>query len=147
MVMPPAALIPVHTVVMLGSGVTRTMIMWRYVMRGTLLPFLLGSVIGAAAGAKIFIALSPSLLQAILGIFILLVTWMPRLGRVGAERGRFAFLGFGTTFLGVFVSATGTLLAPFVASAAATTIIRTGRSGNEICPLCPCLGQGRNDAA
>ena len=118
MVMPPAALIPVHTVVMLGSGVTRTMIMWRYVMRGTLLPFLLGSVIGAAAGAKIFIALSPSLLQAILGIFILLVTWMPRLGRVGAERGRFAFLGFGTTFLGVFVSATGTLLAPFVASAA-----------------------------
>ena len=43
---------------------------------------------------------------------------MPKLGRIGAERGRFAFLGFGTTFLGVFVSATGTLLAPFVASAA-----------------------------
>ena len=42
---------------------------------------------------------------------------MPKLGRLGAERGRFAFLGFGTTFLGVFVSATGTLLAPFVASA------------------------------
>ena len=41
---------------------------------------------------------------------------MPNLGRFGAERGRFAFLGFGTTFLGVFVSATGTLLAPFVAS-------------------------------
>ena len=56
-------------------------------------------------------------LQAILGAFVLLVTWMPRLGRVGAEGGRFAFLGFGTTFLGVFVSATGTLLAPFVASA------------------------------
>ena len=46
------------------------------------------------------------------------MTWMPKLGRFGAERGRFAFLGFGTTFLGVFVSATGTLLAPFVASAA-----------------------------
>jgi uncharacterized membrane protein YfcA len=43
---------------------------------------------------------------------------MPRLGRVGAERGRFAVLGFATTFLGVFVSATGSLLAPFVASAA-----------------------------
>ena len=43
---------------------------------------------------------------------------MPKLGRIGAEGGRFAFLGFGTTFLGVFVSATGTLLAPFVASAA-----------------------------
>ena len=43
---------------------------------------------------------------------------MPKLGRFGAEGGRFAFLGFGTTFLGVFVSATGSLLAPFVASAA-----------------------------
>ena len=43
---------------------------------------------------------------------------MPQLGRVGAQRGRFAVLGFGAVFLGVFVSATGTLLAPFIASAA-----------------------------
>ena len=46
----------------------------------------------------------------------MLVTWMPKLGRFGAERGRFAILGFTTTFLGVFVSATGTMLAPFVAA-------------------------------
>ena len=57
MVMPPAALIPVHTVVMLGTGAARTMIMWRHVMRGTLVPFIIGSVIGAAAGAKVFVAL------------------------------------------------------------------------------------------
>jgi uncharacterized membrane protein YfcA len=117
MVMPPTAVIPVHTVVMLGSGITRTLIMWRYVMRGTLLPFIVGAAIGAAAGAKVFVALPMGVLQAILGGFILLVTWMPRLGRFGGERGRFAVLGFGTVFLGVFVSATGTLLAPFVASA------------------------------
>jgi uncharacterized membrane protein YfcA len=41
---------------------------------------------------------------------------MPNLGRFGAERGRLAGLGFATTFIGVFVSATGTLLAPFVAA-------------------------------
>ena len=41
---------------------------------------------------------------------------MPNLGRGGAVGRRFAMLGFATTFLGVFVSATGTLLAPFVAS-------------------------------
>ncbi|MPZ57463.1 MAG: TSUP family transporter [Rhizobiales bacterium] len=116
--MPPAALIPVHTVVMLGAGVTRTMIMWRYVMRTTVLPFVIGAAIGAAVGATVFVSLPTSMLLGILGAFILLVTWMPRLGRIGAERGRFLFLGFGTTFLGIFVSATGTLLAPFVASAA-----------------------------
>jgi uncharacterized membrane protein YfcA len=116
--MPPAALIPVHTVVMLGAGITRTMIMWRYVMRATVLPFIAGCAIGAAVGAKVFVSLPTSFLLGILGAFILLVTWMPRLGRIGAERGRFLFLGFGTTFLGMFVSATGTLLAPFVATAA-----------------------------
>jgi uncharacterized membrane protein YfcA len=116
--MPPTVVIPVHTVVMLGTGLSRTVTMWRYVMRGTLVPFIIGSVVGAAIGAKVFVALPITALQAILGAFVLLVTWLPNIGRVGAERGRFAFLGFGTTFLGVFVSATGTLLAPFVASAA-----------------------------
>jgi uncharacterized protein len=118
MVVPPSVVIPVHTVVMLGTGAARTLIMWRHVMRGTLLPFVIGSAIGAAAGAKVFVALPITHLQAILGAFVLLVTWLPKLGRIGAEGGRFAFLGFGTTFLGVFVSATGTLLAQFVASAA-----------------------------
>jgi len=116
MVMPPLVLIPVHTVVMLGAGATRTMIMWRNVMRPSVLPFVIGSAIGAAAGAKIFVALSTMWLEFILGGFVLLVTWMPNLGRFGAERGRFAILGFMTTFLGVFVSATGTLLAPFIAA-------------------------------
>ena len=37
---------------------------------------------------------------------------------MGAERLRFGFLGFAATFLGMFVSATGTMLSPFVASAA-----------------------------
>jgi len=116
--MPPTAVIPVHTVVMLGTGLSRTVVMWRHVMRGTLLPFIAGATIGAVLGANVFVALPMAALQAILGGFILLVTWMPRLGLVGAERGRFAALGFGTTFLGVFVSATGSLLAPFVAAAA-----------------------------
>jgi uncharacterized membrane protein YfcA len=118
MAMPPLALIPVHTVVMLGTGAARTVMMWRYVMHGTLVPFIVGAAIGAAAGAKIFVSLSAGWLYLILGVFTLLVTWMPHFGRLGAERGRFAVLGFVATFLGVFVSATGTLIAPFIASAA-----------------------------
>src|SRR5258705_4534670 len=117
-VLPPAVLIPIHTVVQLGSGVSRTFIMWRYVMREALAPFVVGAVIGAVAGAKIFVSLPIAMLQGILGLFILTVTWMPKLGRFGTERTRFAALGFGTTFLGMFVSATGTLLAPLVAGSA-----------------------------
>lgn len=118
MVMPTAALIPVHTVIQLGSGLTRTIIMWRHVMRGTVLPFVIGAGLGAAAGARIVVALPTAWLLLFLGIFILTVTWMPSFGRVGGERNRFAILGFACTFLGMFVSATGSLLLPFVASAA-----------------------------
>ena len=48
-VMPPTVVIPVHTVVMLGTGAARTVVMWRHVMRGTLLPFIVGAGIGCAA--------------------------------------------------------------------------------------------------
>src|SRR5215471_20756784 len=117
-VLPPAVLLPIHTVVQLGSGITRTLMMWRHVMPGTLPPFVVGAIIGAAAGAKIFVALPITILQGILGLFIIVATWLPRLGRVGEERARFVVLGFGTTFLGMFVSATGTLLAPLIAGTA-----------------------------
>jgi uncharacterized membrane protein YfcA len=117
-VLPPAVLLPIHTVVQLGSGITRTLMMWRHVMRGTLPPFIVGAVIGAAAGAKIFVALPINILEGILGLFIIVATWLPRLGRIGGERTRFIVLGFGTTFLGMFVSATGTLLAPLIAGTA-----------------------------
>ena len=88
-VLPPAVLIPLHTVVQLGSGVSRTFFMWRYIMSGAITPFVIGAVLGATAGAKIFVSLPVTMLQGILGAFILVVTWMPRLGRIGAERTRF----------------------------------------------------------
>ncbi len=117
-VMPAASVVPAHTLVQLGSGFTRAFLMWRWIMRGTILPFVLGAIVGAALGARTFVALPQSMLLGILGVFILIVTWLPNLGRLGAERGRFAVVGFAATFLGVFVSATGTIVAPFVASAA-----------------------------
>ena len=117
-VMPPLVLVPVHTVVQLGSGVSRTIIMWRYVIKSTIPPFVVGAVLGAAVGAKTFVALPTHVLLGMIGTFILIVTWLPKLSKMGAERGRFAVLGFAATFLGMFVSATGTLITPFVASAA-----------------------------
>lgn len=113
---PPGVLIPVHTLVQFGAGASRTILMWRHVMKGTLIPFILGSIVGAFAGGQIFISLSTVTLQAIVGVSILILAWMPSIGRFGPERGRFTLLGFGSTFLGVFVGATGSFLAPFVAA-------------------------------
>ena len=117
-VLPPVVLIPVHTLVQLGASCSRTVMMWRFVMRNAMLPFLLGAAIGAAVGARVFVELPVTALQGIMAVFILVIAWLPKVGRVGNMHGRFAVLGFGASFLGMFVSATGTLLAPFVASAA-----------------------------
>lgn len=116
MVMPPASLIPVHTVVQLGVGSSRLVLLWRFILWPTVLPFLIGSILGAALAAPIFVNLPSAVLQGIVGLFILLVAWMPDFGRIGPEKGRFAILGLGMTFLAMFVSSTGSLLAPFVAS-------------------------------
>lgn len=117
LIFPPAILVPLHTVVQLGTGSSRVLIMWRHVLKDLLLPFSIGAAVGAAAGAQIFVALPTAVLQGTIGAFVLVLAWLPKFGRVGPQKRRFAVLGIGTTFLGMFVSATGTLLAPFVASA------------------------------
>lgn len=114
---PPAVLIPMHTVVQLGSGLSRAFAMWNYVLKPLLVPFAVGCLAGAAVGAGIFVSVPQGLLLGGLGLFVLVITWLPQIGQFGPERGRFALLGFGVTVLGVFVSATGTIVGPFVASA------------------------------
>lgn len=113
-VFPPVVVVPLHTLVQLASNVGRVAIMWKYVVRELLLPFSIGAIIGAAAGAQIFVALPTGLLQGIIATFILLAIWLPKIARAGGTRGRFTVVGFAATFLGVFVSATGTLVGPFV---------------------------------
>ncbi len=117
MFFPPAILIPIHTLVQLGVGTSRVLLMWRYILMSTLLPFTIGAGLGAAAGAQIFVTLPAALLYGVLSVFIVTVTWLPNLGLIGPHHGRFALLGGSATFLGIFVSATGTLVSPFVAAA------------------------------
>lgn len=114
---PLAVLIPMHTLIQLGASTSRVFMMWRYVKKTLILPFAIGSCVGAFTGAQIFVTLPSATLQGILGIFILIVMWTPRLGAGGPERLRFGVLGWAATFLGIFVSATGTFLSPFVAHA------------------------------
>lgn len=114
---PPALLVPLHTLAQLGASTSIAFFLRRFILRPTVIPFLVGAAIGAALGGQIFISLPAALLQGIIGMFILLLAWMPKFTRMGTERNRFAVLGFASTFIGMFVSATGTLIAPFVANA------------------------------
>ncbi|PPR11257.1 MAG: hypothetical protein CFH41_00837 [Alphaproteobacteria bacterium MarineAlpha11_Bin1] len=117
-VFPPALLIPIHTIVQLGAAASLGISRWKYMMWDTVAPFLIGTIVGAAVGGQIFINLPENVLLLTLAISILILLWVPSLARFGPERGRFLFVGFIVTFLGVFISATGTLLATFTAAKA-----------------------------
>ena len=71
MILPAQALIPVHGLVQLGSNSGRALIMLRHVERSVLLPFLLGSLAGAALGGVIAVQLPPAWLKIGLGAFVL----------------------------------------------------------------------------
>ena len=72
----PATLLPLHTIIMLLTSVHMVFMFWRHILKATVLPFLAGAIVGATLGANIFIALSAAILQGIIGIFILILTWL-----------------------------------------------------------------------
>lgn len=112
---PVAALIPLHGAVQLGSNSGRAWHQRAHVRWDIFGPFLIGSLVGAVAGAFLVAQLPDALLKLILGAFIIAITWtkipgFDRLGRRGLAVGSAV-----TAFVTMFVSATGVLLASFFA--------------------------------
>lgn len=112
--MPPAAVIPLHGVIQLGSNAGRALILRHAVDRKVLAWFALGALVGAALGGSVVITLPPGVLELILGLFILYSVWGPSFRQLRiADRG-FALVGVATTFVTMFVGGTGPLVAAFV---------------------------------
>ncbi|MDQ0324727.1 putative membrane protein YfcA [Rhodopseudomonas julia] len=116
--LPVPALIPVHGVVQLGSNAGRALLQRRHAEWRLIWPFLVGSVIGAALGARFVVALPEALLKTGLGLFILVMIWtkLPAM-KLGAQRLLFGFVGLFSTFLTMFFGATGPFVAAFVGPA------------------------------
>ncbi len=113
-VFPPVALLPVHGVVQAGSNVTRTIIAHRLVLKQAIIPFAIGAVLGSAIGGRIVVSIPLSLLQTILGIFMLYVCFSPKITAGMPTQKRFFALGMIGAFISMFIGATGTILAPWV---------------------------------
>jgi uncharacterized protein len=109
---PTAAIVPVHGIVQLGSNVGRAGLMRRDIDRKLLLYFVGGSLIGAAIGGQIVVALPTPYLQLALALFILYATWGPKPVAAEGSVKTLAIGGAFSTLLTMFVGATG----PFVAA-------------------------------
>jgi uncharacterized membrane protein YfcA len=112
-VMPPAAIIPVHGVVQLGSNAGRAAMLMRHVHRPALPGFLLGSVIGSAMGGVVVVDLPPGLVQIGLGLFII---WSVLAKPPAWLTGQPWIAGGISSFLTMFFGATGVFVANFTKS-------------------------------
>lgn len=110
-IMPAHALIPVHGVVQIGSNAGRALVTIRHVNTTVLLPFTLGTGIGALIGGAVAVELPGDVLRIVLGLFILYSVW----GKIPtAAKGRSGAIvtGVFSSFLTMFIGATG----PFVSA-------------------------------
>lgn len=108
---PPAALIPTHGVIQLGSNLGRASLLFRSIHRPALPAFALGSAIGVALGGSVAINLPAAWVQIGVGGFI---AWSV-LGRPPRGVRDWPFLvGLVSSILTMFFGATGPFVATYV---------------------------------
>jgi uncharacterized membrane protein YfcA len=113
LLLPPAALIPVHGIVQLGSNAGRVGIMLKDVVWRPVLPFVIGTVIGAGLGAMVVVQLPPWAVQLALGNFIIWAVF----AKLPPIQQRYILLGgIVSSFLTMFFGATGNFIAAMVKS-------------------------------
>ncbi len=113
-VLPPLAIVPVHGVVQLGSNVNRAVMMHRHIDWPVITVFLPGAILGATLAGLFLVQLPAYILQLSIACFVLYLCWGPKLPKLAlGQRGVF-FAAILTTFAGMFVGASGPLVAAFI---------------------------------
>jgi uncharacterized membrane protein YfcA len=112
--LPAEALIPVHGIVQIASNVSRAAFGIRHIDWRIFRTYAAGAVVGALLGSQIVPYISWDNMPLILGAFILLFTWIPRIGSAPDLPGKFAILGMFQTSLSLFIGIAGPLNMPFL---------------------------------
>jgi uncharacterized membrane protein YfcA len=111
---PPAAIIPVHGMVQLGSNAGRATLTWRHTDWPAMAAFAPGVLVGAGIGAWLLVDLPEHLWQLTIAGFVLYLCWGPALPKGAFGRTGIFAASAVTTFASLFVGATGPLVAAFI---------------------------------
>lgn len=76
-VLPVAAVVPIHSTLLIGSTSSRAIVFWRDIDWRIAGPFLLGSVIAVAIGARIYVDLPDRLVATAIAVVMLVAIWLP----------------------------------------------------------------------
>src|SRR5690554_880963 len=111
---PPAAIIPVHGMIQLGSNAGRMAMTWRHVDWRVIGAFLPGVVLGAIVGSLVLVRLPAWLWQVTIAAFILYLCWASKLPRLPVGRGGIFAASALASFISLLVGATGALVGAFI---------------------------------
>ena len=112
--LPPLAIIPTHAIIQMNSNLTRALFLWRHIKFTWMMPFIIGTVLGAAVGGQVVYAIPKHTLQGIIGIFVIYSLWGPKIGSIKLSNLSFVGIGGIASFATMFVGGTGPLIAPFI---------------------------------
>ncbi len=114
--MPLAALIPVHGLVQLGSNVNRMVMTRQHIQMSIVGYFAIGAVIAALVASFVIVQLPLSLIELAIGIFVLAMVWGIKPQKRDLPKPLRILAGGVTTFLSMFIGATGPLVAAIIHS-------------------------------
>ena len=113
-IFPPLALIPLHGLIQMGNNTSRAALLRQDIKWRLCGLFALGSAIGCALGAKVFVALPEDTLRLLLAGVILFLTWLPKPKVQLHLRGKYGWVGLLGGFMSMFIGASGPVLGAFI---------------------------------
>jgi uncharacterized membrane protein YfcA len=111
---PPAAIIPIHGMIQLGSNSGRAILTWRHTDWRVIAAFLPGVVLGMGLGAWLLVDLPQQVWQLTIAGFVLYLCWGPALPKAAFGTPGILIASALTSFITLFVGATGPLVASFI---------------------------------
>ncbi|KAF0231804.1 MAG: hypothetical protein FD175_365 [Beijerinckiaceae bacterium] len=104
---PTNVVVAVHGVVQLGSNLGRAILQRAHADWAAVRRFLAGAAIGVALGAWLFVSLPERFLLGLLGVFILIMVWVPKPRIPGLSKAGLVIGGAISSVLTMFIGATG----------------------------------------
>jgi uncharacterized membrane protein YfcA len=109
-----AYIVPLHGTVQLISSGTRLILFFKSIKWNIILFFLIGVLPGAFLGIYIFKLLDKNIIKLLIGIFILLITYVPKSKKESTSTFViFLPVGFVSGLIGIFFGAIGPFIATF----------------------------------
>lgn len=109
-----SSVVPLHAGVQLVSNSTRVVLFFKHIRWRILLLFMAGIVPGALVGIFIFRLIDKDVVKLLMGIFILLITYLPKSKKqIKVSYNLFFPVGLVAGVIGIFFGAIGPFIAPF----------------------------------